>query len=258
MSNISPTSPAYGSSSYKDEQLLSRHNSVSAGSVFSWLGQSWDLYKKNFLIWIAYIIIAFIGMIILAIIPFIGSLAISLLTPVLLAGASYASHQSYKGNKVKFGDFFHGFKSRLSSLIGLAGIQIATVFVLIIIMIIPILLTGFVDISNIEKDPLSFLGQIMGIGLILLVLFFVFIILYGMAFLYAPTLILLNNVNTIDSIKLSFKACLSNILPLILFVITTTILSTLSIFTLGLALLILIPMYYIAFYLSYRQIFISK
>lgn len=258
MSNISPTGPAYGSSSYKDEQLLSRHNSVSAGSVFNWLGQSWDLYKKNFLIWIAYIIIAFIGMIILAIIPLIGSLAISLLTPVLLAGASYASHQSYKGNKVKFGDFFHGFKSRLGSLVGLAGIQIVSFIAMIVILLVAALLTGVIDLSNIENDPIAFLSQLLGVGLLLGLIFFVFIILYTMAFLYSPTLILLNNVNVIDSIKMSFKACLSNILPLILFVITTFILSALSTLTLGLGLFILIPMYYIAFYLSYRQIFITK
>ena len=65
MSSITPTGNHHQTYA-PDEQLLSQYNSVSAGTALGWIGQSWGLFKKDFLIWIAFAILSFVVMLVLA------------------------------------------------------------------------------------------------------------------------------------------------------------------------------------------------
>ena len=263
MSSITPTGNHHQTYA-PDEQLLSQYNSVSAGTALGWIGQSWGLFKKDFLIWIAFAILSFVVMLVLAFIPIIGQLITVFLTPVMLAGTAYAARQVHRGNKLQFGDYFQGFKKNFASLLLLALIQIGAYIALTTFIIILLVIFGFAgfvsfsDFAQIEANPLGFILGSIAYILVLALFFILGILATIMAFVFAPILILLNNVSAIESIKISFKGCLRNILPGFVFLVLMLFLTILAIIPLGLGLLILIPIYYIAVYLAYQQIFLKK
>lgn len=263
MSSITPT--GYDNQTHApDGQLLSHYNSVSAGTAFDWIGQSWGLFKKDFLIWIVFFILSLALMLVLASIPLIGQIITIFITPIMLAGTAYAARQAHRGNKIQLSDYLQGFKTNLSSLLLLALVQLGTFVALTVFMVVLLLLFGFVgfvsfsDFAQIEANPIGFILGSIAYILILALFFMLGILASMMAFVFAPVLILLNNVSTIDSIKMSFKACLRNILPGFVFLVLMFLLSLLAFIPVGLGFLILIPMYYIAIYLAYQEIFLKK
>lgn len=168
------------------------------------------------------------------------------------------------GNKLQFGDYFQGFKKNFASLLLLALIQIGAYIALTTFIIILLVIFGFAgfvsfsDFAQIEANPLGFILGSIAYILVLALFFILGILATIMAFVFAPILILLNNVSAIESIKISFKGCLRNILPGFVFLVLMFFLTILAIIPLGLGLLILIPIYYIAVYLAYQQIFLKK
>jgi uncharacterized membrane protein len=60
-----------------------------------------------------------------------------------------------------------------------------------------------------------------------------------------------------QSLLLSMQACLKNVWPFLIYSLCLTVLGILTVFTFGLALLVIIPMFYISVYLSFRDIFID-
>ena len=79
-----------------------------------------------------------------------------------------------------------------------------------------------------------------------------------LAMYFAP-IICLNekNMDVFDSLKLSFKAGLSNIIPLLFYFIIMLALVILGVITLGLGLLIVIPMINISTYFIYKSILVN-
>ena len=60
--------------------------SVAAGQAVEWFKCGWNLFKQDYGTWFIMFLV-FIGIaIVLSFIPFVGSLALSLITPVLMAG----------------------------------------------------------------------------------------------------------------------------------------------------------------------------
>ena len=62
-----------------------------------------------------------------------------------------------------------------------------------------------------------------------------------MAYWFAPTLVAVNGMRAWPAMKLSFRACLWNILPFLVYGIIAILLDVSTILTLGLALFVLLP-----------------
>jgi uncharacterized membrane protein len=76
-----------------------------------------------------------------------------------------------------------------------------------------------------------------------------------MAYWFAPALVVLNDVSPLDALIISFKACLTNILPFTLYGIVGLVLTVIAIIPLGLGLLILGPMIVASIYIAWSEIF---
>ena len=92
------------------------------------------------------------------------------------------------------------------------------------------------------------------IALLALLVFLALIVPVAMAIWFAPALIALNGMSAIDAMKLSFKACWVKIIPFLVYGLVLIGLSLLALLTLGLGYIVLLPVIYISYYTSYREV----
>jgi uncharacterized membrane protein len=88
----------------------------------------------------------------------------------------------------------------------------------------------------------------------MLVIFALFIPVL-MAYWFAPALVALEGVTAIEAMKLSFVACLRNILPFLLYGVIVTVLSFVAAIPFMLGFLVLSPVIIASIYTAYRDIF---
>ena len=76
-----------------------------------------------------------------------------------------------------------------------------------------------------------------------------------MAYWFAPVLAGLNNLTAIQAMKLSFVACLRNMLPFLLYGLIFMLLLIVAIIPFGLGLLVAVPLMMTSLYTSYVDVF---
>ncbi len=229
--------------------------SVSAGQGISWFKCGWDLFKQDFGTWFIMFLILVGLSIVLSFIPFIGSLALMIISPALMGGFMYAASEMDNGNKIEIGYLFQGFrdKARMNKLLILGGIYLLLQVLLIIIMFS--LIGGSVMMSAGETgnvDPADIMSSGMVFSMILVILGGLTIMV---GFIYSTPLVMLDNMAPIESIKASYSAGFKNILPLLVFSLLYLLLAIVAIIPIGLGFLILIPVSITALYCSYKSIF---
>ena len=76
-----------------------------------------------------------------------------------------------------------------------------------------------------------------------------------MAYWFAPVLVGLNNLTAVQAMKLSFVACLRNMLPFLLYGLIFMLLLIVAIIPFGLGLLVAVPLMMTSLYTSYVDVF---
>ena len=79
----------------------------------------------------------------------------------------------------------------------------------------------------------------------------------AMAIWYAPALVILNDIPAAEAMKLSFKGCLRNMVPFLVYGVVGIILAIIASIPLALGWLLLLPTMICSTYVSYREIFID-
>jgi uncharacterized membrane protein len=91
--------------------------------------------------------------------------------------------------------------------------------------------------------------------LIIILLGTLLIIPVMMAYLFAPALVVLNDMNAWDAMKASFMGCLKNVMPLFLYSLAAFGLMIAGMLAFGLGLFVVSPILIAAIYAAYRDIF---
>jgi uncharacterized membrane protein len=76
-----------------------------------------------------------------------------------------------------------------------------------------------------------------------------------MAYWFAPTLVVFHGISAADAMKLSFAACLRNIMPFTVYSLVCVLLLLAAAIPLGLGLVVMIPTMTASLYVSYKDIF---
>lgn len=100
-------------------------------------------------------------------------------------------------------------------------------------------------------DPMLAL-QSLGVGALGLLALY---ILISMSLMFSPALVVLDGVAPVEALKLSFMACLKNVLTFLLYMLLALLVMVVAAIPLGLGLLIAIPAYICAAYFAYKDIF---
>ena len=238
-----------------DSGFIPNGHAVDAGHGWQWIADGFGLFKRRPFLWIGILLVTIIIFFVLALIPFLGSLATALLSPVFGAGLIIGCKALDQGDDLEFAHLFAGFKRNTGSLIVIGLIYLAALFVS---LIVPMIVAGsvfFRMLGGTAGDPAIVLGQSVGTMAIAGLLWLAFLIPVIMAYWFAPALVALNDLTPVEAMKASFFACIKNIIPFLLYGVIAFVLGVIAIIPFGLGFLILGPVIVASVYTSYRDIF---
>jgi hypothetical protein len=232
--------------------------SVPFGNGLRWLVDGFKLFRRNILGWIVLVMVLFLIGMVLAFIPVIGQLLFYLFSPLFLAGAMEGCRALNRGEDLELAHLFAGFRKNTTSLITLGGVYLVGQ-----IMIFGVMLAfGGDAIYNIFFEPaderqieeaLKTMEQIkfpvlLGLALSIPLM---------MALWFSPLLVMFHDSQPVPAMLASLKACLTNILPFLLYATLISLAALAAIIPFGLGLLILVPTLLGSIYACYLDVFAS-
>jgi len=233
-----------------------------SGHGVAWWREGWRYFAAAPWVWIGLAIAFFVILILVSIVPLIGSVASTVLSPVLVAGLMAACAAQDRGGAPTFNHLFAGFSDRLMPLIVVGLLYL--VGTMIIVAIVAAIIVATVGVSGFAAlwtgiDPMQAgFGTLatLGAGAFFAVLVgTLFALPLMMAYWYAPPLVMLRNEEPVNAMKTSFAACLVNIWPMTVYGLVGIVLMIAATIPFGLGWFVLCPMIATSIYASYKDIF---
>lgn len=229
---------------------MNQIQTVSASRSLAWYQSAWDLYKVDWLSWGLMTFALGISSLVIGWIPFIGSAIFVLILPIMQAGMLYAAQKATQRQRVSISDLFVVFRDEQKR----NALFVVGAFMLGVALIVSIMLGGSMlatssaglaaSVSDLPKIGAgSFLVGAMGL------------LFMTMLFLFAPALVLFDNLPPIEAIKQSFSASLKNFTPIAAFMVIYLIASFIGAIPALLGLLVVIPVSSLALYTAYNELF---
>lgn len=223
-------------------------NTVDSGRGVEWLKGGWAEFIANPGIWVAIALIYGVAVFVLNFIPFIGGLAVALLTPVIAGGIMLGCRARASGGKVQIEHLWAGFQGPVAQLIIIGAV---TLGVGILIGLLMAVVGGAAMMGAATGSG----GMALG-GLFLgFILSLVLLIPLAMATWFAIPLVAIRGVDAITAMKSSFKASLANLVPLVVCGVIYAVLFFVASLPFGLGLLVVLPMVWGSQYASFRDVF---
>lgn len=235
---------------------------VSMQHGWYWVQRAFYLFKAYPVMWVIFFIIYFAIMVPISNVPIIGSVVSSLLAPVFAAGMMLGCRAISQQQELEINHLFAGFKQNTAQLVTLGGLYMLG------ILIAAMLFMSAADPTTMdtirergELSPEAISGLMTPLLLAMLVLMPVL-----MAYWFAPALVALNNLPAMDALKLSLKACMSNMLAFLVYGLIFTAITFALMFLVGIlgklgivlivfAFMVILPLMMISIFTSYQDIF---
>ena len=237
-------------------QLVVPGKSLPAGAGWEWIAGGWKLFLRAPLMWIIALVILFVIAIVLAIIPFVGSIVFQLLQAVFAGGLIVACRSLERGGDFELEHVFAGFKTRFVPLLVVGLIFMVASLVLLVlffvvagISLLPAFLSGD---PGVMQTALAGSAIAIVFGSLVMLALFVPVL---MAYWFAPALVMMHDMAPVAAMKESFRGCLRNIVPFLVYGFIMTVLAIVAVIPFGLGLLVLAPVAMASNYVGYRQIF---
>lgn len=224
--------------------LLSQPQRLEAGAGWRWIQQAWTLFRAEPWTWIGMSLVWLVVVMVLGLLPGVN-LLVNLVMFVPMAGFVVAAYELDEHQNLRFEQLFTGFQRHFGQLVLLSLLYMLAIF----IIVAPLIVLGVV------LGTASGGGEVAGLLIALLGLLALALIIPAvMAVWFAPALIVLNGYSAFEAMKLSFRACLANIVPFLIYGLAMMGLGLASAFTLFLGLIVLYPVMFISYYTSYREV----
>lgn len=232
-----------------------------AGAGLSWISQSWSVFKRQPGLWVGMILVYMAIGIVLSMIPLV-SILLSLIAPVFTAGFMIAAYNTDVGGNAQFGDMFGGFKQKTGTLIVVALLQfVLSIVVLLLVGGILFAIIGMEGVTQLAEasagDP-EYVPDIIMPFMLAGLLYMALIIPIVMMIWFSPVLIIRHDLGAWEAMMTSFKGCLRNILPFLVYGIGLIPLSIAAAIPLFLGFLVLIPVITISIYVGYKDIYLES
>lgn len=235
--------------------------SVDAGRVTSWYGFGWQIFMKNPGLWIVMMLLIAVITLILQVIPLVGPLLLSLISPALAGGLMYGAKEAAEGRSIELTHLFKGLvdeKTRTPMLI-LGAVMLGLSILLSIVAVIIIggsVGVGVLEGAGGEAGEATVAVGALGAGMLLM---FLITLVFGLAMFallaYSIPLVMFNSSPPADAIKSSISASLKNVVPLLVFLIIYFILAVIAAIPFFLGFLVLVPVTTSALYASFKDIY---
>lgn len=229
---------------------------LAAGQGWQWIKQGYALFMKAPLLWIVVVLICFIAAAGLSAVPVVGEPLTSLLLPVVLAGLMAGCRALEHGEELELAHLFSGFQQHTTQLVTLGGIALVGQFLIfgVMMMVGGATLVGILMSGQPVEDPEIIKQAISGAGIAVLLGITLFSVLL-MTMQFAPMLVYFNNATPLEAMKLSLRAFIDNIGPMLVYGVTFMLLAILASIPMMLGWLVLMPIMFTSLYACYRDIF---
>jgi uncharacterized membrane protein len=221
----------------------------------AWLGESFALFRRAPVAWLGlcagWLAITFA----LILLPFIGGVLANFLQPVFFASFAIAAYRQAAGERLVMGDLFAAFKRNMRPLINLGALLLLAeiaIFALMALLGLPMVTSGD-KAFTLEQYVEVLKGRewILSLGFLLTVM------VKG-ALWFAPPLIAFHGMGTVQAIRWSVFAAISNLGAMMVYGALLLGLFLLGLIPWGLGLLVVIPVMVISSYVGYREVFETK
>jgi hypothetical protein len=237
-----------------DGDFIPEGRGVPAGNGWRWIPDAWNFMAGQRWTFIGVLVLLIVIQIVAQLVPIIGPLAVSLLSPVLIGGFILGCEAVRRGEQFEVGHLFAGFQRHSGKLIGLGALSLAFGILAALIMVAIVGVSMLPLLAGGEPNPEEVVGMLVPMLLAVLVIMALSLPL-TMAMLFATPLIVLRDADLVSALKTSFFACLKNLLPFLVWSIAMIVLGFLATLPFLLGWLVLGPVMMVSLYMAYRDIF---
>ncbi|HXF77780.1 MAG TPA: BPSS1780 family membrane protein [Usitatibacter sp.] len=251
-------------------QLVLPGRYVGFGASLGWIGRSWKLFAQAPLMWILAVLIFFVGSLVVQVIPILGFIASTLLSPVYVAGFAVGCRSLETGGEFELDQLLAGFKEHTVDLVvvGLVMLLGEILAFLIFLMIVGFAIFEAIYAAFISGDAQAVEAILVAMGLkivlgVLVMLLFLIPLLA--AYWFAPFLVVMHGMKPIEAMKASLTACIRNFFPMAFYGLgmivvgvvacIPAIVPILGWLVTAAAFFVLMVMGFIAIYTGYRDMF---
>jgi hypothetical protein len=236
---------------------------LAAGDGAAWWGESWRIFCAAPFAWIGIFVVFVVLSIGLVMIPIVGSLVHTVLTPVFAGGVMLGCHALARGRPLTIGHLFEGFqRGRFAPLVTLGLIWLAVLIVIAVVMVATVFLalgaSGLAALMDVGgSTPIDY-PALMSAGTAIFVVGIIatlITLVIAMAYWFAPALVVLNGETPMDALSKSFTASWHNVGAFLLYGLVFIGLAIAASIPLALGWFVLGPMLVGSCYAGWRTIF---
>ncbi len=238
------------------EQLPSiRH--VGVGHGVQWISEGWSLFMRRPGLWLVTALLQTLLILLVLLVPLLGQVGAHLLMPILSAGLMVVAHRVEYDEPVAVADAFTGFKEHAPAVVNV-GVWYMLGWMLIVAL--GLLLGGGAALSGMAvgmETHYEWLGMIISVlGIILAVTISLLLVLpLVMSVWLAPPLAVFHDIPAMTAMKQSFLASWRSLPAFVVAFFLVALMLFLTALTMGLALLVVVPVMAGATYTAYRDLF---
>ena len=232
---------------------------VRAGAGVDWVGDAWRLFRRAKLMWIVILVLLFLVHLGLGMVPWLGMLLPSLVSPILMGGIALGCRSLETGGDLELEHLLAGFRRNTGILFAIGLIYVVGE-ALVMGVFGAVAGTSFVwaamrgdeaaIVDALSDDPLRLaLGGLVALALAVPLV---------AAYWFAPALAMLHDVPAVPAMKESFFACFRNFVPMLVYSLVMTVLAIAAVIPLGLGFLVWVPVLIATTYTSYRSVFTEE
>jgi hypothetical protein len=234
-----------------DDNFIPEGQSLAGGQGWQWIVDGWNLFKAQPGLWIGIILVVGVLYVLVSLIPYLGQLVTTVLTPVIGGGLLLGCRALDHGEPLEFRHLTAGFEHHGAKLAALGGISLLAVIVFVAILF------------AFGGAGLGLAGGSRSLGFGLMALLGLLVVLglsvpFYMAMWFAPALVVFHEYDVVTALKASFFACLKNIVPFLIYGLVLLVLTFVAAIPFGLGLLVLGPVVICSVYTAYRDIFFVR
>lgn len=224
---------------------------LGAANGLKWIVDGFAIFRLRPLVWIGLAGAWLLMALALVAIPTMGQLLLYLVTPALGAGLLVGCRALERGNDLEFAHLFAGFRSHAAPLISIGGVYLlgnVLTFGAFMALGGERIISAAMERATDPNLPPPDIPAAPLLSIFLLVPLF-------MAVLFAPPLAMFRQLSALDAMKASFRACMENPLPVLVFAVVSAVLAMIAMLPYGLGTLLWIPVYSGAVYRGYEALF---
>lgn len=222
-----------------------------AGAGMRWLTGGWELFTRSPGLWIAITAVVFVFALGLGLVPILGMLAQYLLFPLITAGIMVACDTLRRGEPITFGHFFEGFNRNPGQLVLIGVLYAIGLVAVLVVAFVPLLGIGGLALFSNGSSALQSLGMTLVLAVLLGMALSVPLV---MAIWFAPALVVFHGMDAPAAMMLSFKGCLRNIVPFLIYGLVGLVIAIAATLPLLLGWLVAYPVFAGSIYAGYREI----